>query len=208
MQSDTKKLPNFFLVGTPRSGSTSLYHHLDQHPDIFMSPLKEINYFSEELRDRYIATELQPSVRKNAEMLRQYLDGPLLEKRFCGYVEDWDDYCRLFAGAENESAIGEASICYLWSKTAPERIAARLPDAMILMVLRNPIDRAYSQHLQNINHGMQRTFREHIEASLAGGFGETINDLHPFLEFGLYAEQLLRYRRLFPAAQIGIWLYE
>jgi Sulfotransferase family len=203
------RLPNFFLVGAPRAGSTSLYHHLDQHPDIFMGPMKEINYFSDELRGTNYAPELQPQVRRDEEAQRRYLDGPTLEKRFAGIVTEWDDYCRLYAGVREERAIGEASIGYLWSKSAPERISAYMPTAKILIVLRNPIDRAYSQHLQNINsNGFRGSFRDHLEAALANQGNETISILHPFLEFGLYADQVLRYQRLFPPEQIGLWLYE
>jgi hypothetical protein len=203
------KLPNFFLVGAPRAGSTSLYHHLDQHPDIFMSPMKEINYFSDEMREAKFAPELQLQAQHNAESLRRYLDGPLQEKRFGGVVTDWDDYCRLYAGVREERAIGDASICYLWSESAPGRIAAYMPNAKIIMVLRNPIDRVYSQHLQNVNRdGLRLSFREHLEAALAHQDKNTMGVLHPLLEMGLYTEQVLRYQRLFPAAQIGIWLYE
>ena len=44
-----EKLPNFFIVGAAKSGTTSLYHHLCQHPDIFMSPVKEPHYFSRDV---------------------------------------------------------------------------------------------------------------------------------------------------------------
>jgi Sulfotransferase family len=209
MSNNKGKLPNFFLVGAPRAGSTSLYHHLDQHPEIFMSPMKEINYFADEMRDAQIEPEFQALAKQEAESLRRYLNGPMVEKCFGGIVTEWEDYCRLYAGVREERAIGEASICYLWSRSAPKRIAACMPDAKILMVLRNPIERAYSQHLQNVNRdGLRMSFREHLEAALARGDCERMGVLHPFLEMGLYAEQVLRYQRLFPAAQIGIWLYE
>jgi hypothetical protein len=203
------KLPNFFLVGAPRAGTTSLYHHLDQHPEIFMSPLKETAYFSYEMRIDRIAPELQPPARQAAESTRRYLDGPVLEKRFAGIITEWEDYCRLFAGVRRERAIGEASTCYLWSKTAPARIAKYMADAKILIVLRNPIDRLFSQHLQTVHSGdMHLSFQQHVEAALADQDEETIGILHPFLEYGLYAEQVRRYRDHFPAAQIGLWLYE
>ena len=59
MPSDEVKLPNFFVVGAPKAGTTSLYHHLDQHPEIYMSPLKEPTYFSTEMRPERMTAEVR-----------------------------------------------------------------------------------------------------------------------------------------------------
>jgi hypothetical protein len=204
----TIRTPNFFIVGAPKAGTTSLYHYLDQHPDIYMSPLKEPSHFSLEVRPENFEPALQPQARRDEEAVRNYLNGPMDQKRFSGIVRNWDDYLRLFAATSDQKAIGEASVCYLWSKTAPRAIASRLPDARIIIVLRNPSDRAFSQYLHNIPDGVVSTsFRNHLDASLhrtGNGFGV----LHPFLEFGQYADQIQRYFDVFPSEQVGIWLYE
>ena len=204
----TTRTPNFFIVGAPKAGTTSLYHFLDQHPDIYMSPLKEPSHFSLEVRPENFEPALQPQARRDEEAVRNYLAGPMDQKRFGGIVRNYDDYLRLFAAAREQTAIGEASVCYLWSPTAPRAIASRLPHARIIIVLRDPADRAFSQYLHNVSDGVvSSTFRDHIDGSLhrnSNAFGV----LHPMLEFGLYADQVQRYLDAFPREQIGIWLYE
>src|ERR1700677_205240 len=69
------KLPNFFIVGAPKAGTTSLYHYLDQHPQIYMSPMKETFYFAEEMRPRNCAVELQLQTMRQVEETRKYLRG-------------------------------------------------------------------------------------------------------------------------------------
>jgi hypothetical protein len=203
------RLPNFFIVGAPKAGTTSLFHHLNQHPQIYMSPLKETCYFSEEMRLERFAPQLQPLVRDGEARLREYLDAPSLGPRFGGIVSEWEDYCRLFAGAGEQTAVGEASPCYLWSKTAPVRIAACNPNAKVIMILRNPIDRAFSQYLQMANYGdCPSGFEQHLKACLSNTRKDEISMLHPFLEFGSYSSQVERYRSVFPSRRIGLWLYE
>jgi hypothetical protein len=200
--------PNFFIVGAPKAGTTSLYHYLDQHPDIYMSPLKEPSYFSYEVRPENFEPRLQSQMHTEEQAVRRYVSGSMQHKRFSGIVRDWDDYLRLFAASHHEGAIGEASVCYLWSKTAASAIAAHLPHARIIIILRDPAERAFSQYLHNLSDGaVKHSFHEHIAAALrnpANGFSV----LNPFLEFGLYAAQVKRYLDIFPAEQIGIWLYE
>jgi hypothetical protein len=200
--------PDFFVVGAAKAGTTSLYHYLDQHPDIYMSPLKEPAYFSLEVRPENFVASRQARVRRVVQDTRVYVQGPMLEKRGNGIVCEWDDYQRLFAAATTQRAVGEASVAYLWSKTAPAQIASRIPHARIVMVLRDPAERAFSQYLQGVSDGiLTQSFRDYIRASLRNN-GEGLGIHHPFLEIGFYAEQVQRYLDHFPRGQIGIWLYE
>jgi hypothetical protein len=202
------RLPDFFIVGAAKAGTTSLYHYLDQHPDIYMSPLKEPAYFSLEVRPGNFVASRQAHVRRVVEETRAYLRGPMLEKRANGIVCEWDDYLRLFAAASTQHTAGEASVAYLWSKTAPAEIAARIPQARILMVLREPQERAFSQYLHGVSDGiLAQSFRQYIRASLRET-GEAMGLHHPFLEMGFYADQIQRYLNYFPREQIRIWLYE
>lgn len=201
------RLPNFFLAGAPKAGTTSLYHYLDQHPQIYMSPIKEPNFFAAEIREENFEANLHPRIAKDTRALRTFLSGPMRGKRFGGLVSSWEDYVRLFANASTELTVGEASVCYLWSPTAAERIAGRIPNAKILVMLRNPIDRAFSDYLHGVGNGDIRwTFREHMQRNLRHR-SEKFCVHYPFLELGLYAEQLGRYLKRF-GQNVWVGFYE
>jgi len=191
------RTPNFFIVGAPKAGTTSLYSYLDQHPEVYMSAIKEPHFFADEIREENLEPQTRREMARQHGDLRKFLSGPMHGKRFGGIVTEWEDYCRLFSNARNELALGEASVCYLWSPTAPERIAKRIPDAKILVMLRDPAERAYSQYLHGLSNGAIRwSFREHIRRNLR--HSATQFSVHyPFLEFGLYSEQLRRYQKQF-----------
>ncbi len=200
--------PNFFLVGAPKAGSTSLYYHLRQHPDIYMSPMKEPSYFSFELRPENYAPAFKARALQVVERTQQYLRGPMTEVSPGGMVTDWQDYRRLFAAAGAQHAVGEASVCYMVSHTAAAAIAALYPHARILMVLRSPADRAFSQYLQVLAEGhVTGSFQQYVRACLRHS-GEGLGVHEPFLEMGFYAAQVQRYIDCFPRNQIGIWIYE
>jgi hypothetical protein len=202
------RIPNFFIVGAPKAGTTSLYHYLDQHPAVFMSPLKEPNYFSSELRPENFCDELRPRIESDMRALGQYLLSDLREKRFVGLVCSWEDYLRLFQNARAEPAVGEATPCYLWSATAAQNIAARIPHARIIINLRDPADRAFSQYLNMVSERTtRRSFTEQVRANLAC-VDKRFGPDWPLLEFGLYYEQIRRYLDVFPREQIHISLYE
>jgi hypothetical protein len=173
----TPRTPGFFVVGAQKAGTTSLYEYLRQHPQIYMSPVKEPSYFAPE----------------------QCPGGPAFT---------WESYLRLFAGASVELALGEATATYLWSAAAPLSIAARIPDARIVIILRSPIDRAFSQYLHMLTEGAtRRSFRAQIDESLRHPemrFSHT----WPFLELGLYHQQVTRYLRQFRRSNIHICYYE
>jgi hypothetical protein len=103
------RLPNFFLVGAGNSGTTSFYGYLDQHPDIFMCPIKEPSYYASEFRPENFVPRFRRVMRRELESTRTYVRGPMTEKRFGGPVVDWDDYRMLFRDAGTQTAIGEAS---------------------------------------------------------------------------------------------------
>ena len=126
--------PNLFIVGAPKCGTTSLYCYLREHPQIYMSPLKEPQYFAEDLRGE----------RRRVRTLEEYLD--------------------CFSGAHNEPVVGEASTAYLASPNAARLIKAFAPDARIIIMLRNPVDKMYSRF--NDARFNNREPRESFEAAL------------------------------------------
>ena len=204
----TVNLPNFFIVGAPKAGTTSLYACLDQHAQVYMSPLKETNYFAFEVRPENFSEKTRPIIAREMQALQEYLRGDLREKRFGGLVCAWEDYLQLFKNVSDEIAIGEATPCYLWSPSAARNIAERIPGAKIIINLRNPADRAFSQYLQMLNAGViRRSFRDQINANLQCKT-QQFGPAWPLLEFGLYHDQIKRYLSAFPRSQIHISFYE
>ena len=116
--------PDLFIIGAPKSGTTSLYMYLREHPDIFMSEIKEPMYFC-------------PDVYRTSR------------DRF-HYGRDEGQYLELFAHAGTEQRLGEASTHYMSSPAAPELINAFQPQAYIIAVLRNPVEMAYAWHGERV----------------------------------------------------------
>jgi hypothetical protein len=205
---ESQPRPNFFLVGASKAGTTSLYNYLSQHPQIFMSPVKEPHFFADEVRKENFAPENRKKLDRWEAAFRDYLRSPMSTRFPSGPVSDWHDYLKLFQCAGDRPVIGEASPCYLWSRTAPGNIAAQFPDAKIVMVLRNPAERAFAQHLHTLSFAtVPISFQEQMDAARRSTRRQ-IGDLYPFLEFGFYGEQIERYFNLFARDKIAIFLYE
>lgn len=184
------RLPTFVVIGAARSGTTALYTFLRQHPAIFMSGIKEPNYFA-----------FEPG--------RVSFSGPGAE--FVNdSVREYDDYQKLFSGATDEhKAVGEASPLYLYSPHSPARIAAQLPDVRLIAILRNPIEQAYSHYLyaraQMIEplddfRAALTAQKERLEANW--------QPLFQYSTFPRYGEQLARYFSLFDRSRICVFPYE
>ena len=173
-----------------------------------MSPVKEPCYFASEVRLGHFSPEFESHARITGRRLSKYLDGLMAGVDPGGIVSNWEDYLKLFKNVAGEKAIGEASVCYLWSPTAANNIRARIPEAKILMILRDPAERAFSQYMQYAANGLvRRSFREQIERSARNTLHE-FNPLYPFLEYGQYYPQVKTYLNLFPRANVRICLYQ
>ena len=201
-------LPTFLVVGAPKTGTTSLYHYLKQHPQIFMSPVKEPSYFCTEIRPEYFSEPSKSQVTQQAAVLRSHLRDAKPGTPPRALITEWEDYELLFRNAGAERASGECSACYLWSVSAPGNIRSRLPHVKIVMILRDPAERAFSHYLDYLTAGHTNApFREHVERAVRGTTREQ-SALYPFLQFGLYYQQVQRYLNLFPRDQIRIVWYE
>ena len=173
-----KQWPNFFIVGAPRSGTTSLYAYLNQIPGIYMSPVKEPEFFSP---NRSTNNGLIPIVNKS-------------------------DYLTLFKNVKDELVIGEASTCYLEDPDSPKLIHNEVTDALIIILLRDPIERAYSHYLiQRRNNLEKKSFHESIKNILKKYDPLTSNH---YLHAGLYSEQILRYINSFGEKNVKIIIFE
>jgi hypothetical protein len=179
-------LPNFFILGAPRCGTTMLYEQLRRHPQIFMSPVKEPFFFFPG-EDRYV-----------------FPDG-----RAVLGMQSQEDYQALFAGGRRSKAVGEASTLYLYSSKAPARIRRDVPDAKLIAVLRSPVDRAYSHFLFHRMQGFEPI--ERFSEALAAEGARIQNAWFPFWyyrEVGRYAGQIRRYYNTFARDQIQFFLLE
>jgi hypothetical protein len=178
-------MPNFFVVGAQKAGTTSLYHYLNQHPQVFMSPVKEPHFF-EGLQSEY----RRPGRRKPP-------------------VANLRDYEALFSGASGEIAVGEASASYLYSPEAPVLIRRSVPEARIIAVLRDPAERAYSNFLHVVQVGREplADFAAALQAE-EGRMRDNWGPLWYYEHKGFYYAQVKRYLETFGRDQVGIWLYE
>jgi hypothetical protein len=176
-----------------------------------MSPLKEPNFFAAEVRPENFHPSLRQYVTGNAESMSEYLASSPLPKRFGGMISTLGDYERLFAATRSERAVGEGSVCYLWSASAASAIASTIPGARIIIVLMNPAERAFHQYLKSLSDGnVIHSFAEHLELAFEDtNYPELeIRLFNPFLSFGQYARQLKRYLQHFSREQLSISLYE
>ncbi len=188
-------MPDFLLIGAAKSGTTSLYHYLQQHPQIYMCPVNEPNFFALE----------QVNLERH---FRGPVDREILEKH-C--VTDVQKYQALFASAPPEARCGENSPLYLYSEHAPARIKKLIPQVKLIAILRHPAERAYSNFQQYRRAGIEplTTFEGALdaeEARIQQGWGPW-----PFWHYarvGFYAEQLRRYMACFPKEQIFVGLYD
>ena len=204
MSADHRPVPNFFLVGAPKAGTTSLYRYLDQHPAVYMSPIKEPCFFAPEVVD------FSPRTREYFEAheseVRAYLEGPMRTKGR-GIVLQWDEYLELFRHVGHETAVGEASASYLGSLGAPAAIRARIPDARIIMLLRDPADRLFSHYSASRETGATRvSFMDWVD-ELSAAEATRHPPIGPIWA-GRYATHLQRYLQTFPAAQVRAYLGE
>lgn len=201
------KLPTFLIVGAVKAGTTSLHEYLQQHPQVFMSPVKETNHFSDaDMLFDHFNLDYRQDISVN---LDKYLVGRMDKKVHIAHVRTWEQYQKLFRDVQDEKAIGEVSNSYLFLPSTAAAIKKVLPEVKIVMVLRNPVERLYSQFLMNLRLGKiaERDLLKEIEIDQqkpVKGWGVS----HLYLETGLYAEQVKRYMQQFPAEQIKIILFD
>ncbi len=203
-----ERWPNFLVIGAAKCGTTSLYHYLKSHPEVYMSPIKEPNFFSTDI-DPSRFSPLYKQIEKQKRLnLEEYVKGDMNREIWGYFVRDKKHYTALFKKVTNQKAIGEVSNSYLFSETAAREIYRTLPDVKLIVILRHPVDRMYSHYLANLRDGKTYLpFRQEIEKDFnQKEKGWYIN--HGYVELGFYATQLKRYLDLFPPEQMKILLYD
>lgn len=184
-------LPTFIVLGAAKSGTTALYAYLSQHPEIYLSPHKEPGFFAFE------GETLDFSGPGDATGINRIT------------VTQIDMYARLFAAVRNQEAIGEASPVYLHVAKAADRISHHVPNAKLIAILRNPIDRAYSDFLYRRKNGNE-PLADFLQALRAEE--ERMNrhwsPYFAYVDKGRYAKYLSRYYSLFPPERLRVVLYD
>jgi len=179
-------LPNFLIIGAGKSGTTSLNEYLNQHPDIFMSAVKEPNYFA--------------YAGKSAD---DFSDESTVQ-HFKNSITEISRYEALFAEAALESAIGEVSNTYLYTESALNNIKNTLPDVRLIVILRQPAQRLFSRytHLLRDNKMPSNSFEDVFDRKSVWW------ERPDLVTEGFYAKHLERFYKVFPANKIKVLFFE
>jgi hypothetical protein len=185
-------MPDFLVIGAPKAGSTALHAALERHPQLFLSDPKEPKFF---LTDGRRPPRVEHRGPGDAHSAQEWI---------------WrrDDYERLFEGAPAGALTGESTPFYLWDTAAHERIAAEIPDARLIAVIRDPVDRAYSNwtHLRADGLEPESDFLRACdleEQRVAQGWAP----FWRYLELGRYGQQLVHLYEHFPREQVRVVRY-
>ena len=172
-------LPNFLIVGAAKSGTTSLYHYLNQHPEVFLPANKEPHHFA--------------------------------PAKWCGHPPlDRASYEKLFEGTANYTVRGEASTGYLYYPDSPDMIHKGIPDCRIVIILREPVARAYSGYCHELREGLETvSFEEALAEERRGtriirGGEFSFN----YIKQSIVCHLIKRYIALFGQDRVHICLYD
>lgn len=181
------KYPNLYLVGAPKCGTTSMYHYLKSHSQIFFPEAKEPHHF-----------------------------GTDLGLRAKGFRKESADYLALYSEAGQARYRGDASVFYLYSEKAAERIARAAPEARIICLLRRPVDMMFSMYTFALRHGAEtaNSFEEALRLEANRKDGQAIpatvfiEEMLHYRGLSNYLPQLERYYQHFPKEQILVLLHD
>ena len=171
--------PDFFLVGTPKAGTTSIYKYMDQHPEIFVPLVKEPNYF----------TDFGPNCKMGTN------------------IKDLNKYLSLYTTAQPFQKRGDFSVSYMHDHQAYMKIHECNPNAKIIMVIRQPVNRAYSHWLMDKREGFTdgEFYNDFLkDVNFEGKKGFCYNSM--YYDCSLYADDIEKYRSLF--SDVLVLVYE
>lgn len=181
-------LPNFLIIGAAKAGTSSLHYYLSQHPQIFMPTLKEPKFFALEGEELNFQNPDQAINHDSITHISGYQD--------------------LFKGVTDEIAIGEASPIYLYREKAAQRIKHYVPDAKLIVILRNPVERAFSCYTHLRREGYETlTFEKSLEMEKQRVHNNWAHLWH-YQTAGFYTKQLKPYFSLFDREQIKILFFD
>ena len=183
------RLPNFLVVGAPRTGTTSMYRYLSEHPEIYLPTKKELHYFTHDY------------LTKNS-------NGPK-DKEF-SYCKTLDEYTMFFQSVpSNAKAVGDISPSYLFFPQCISGIKGLLGESVrIIIMLRNPIERAFSNYLHMVRSNRETlSFFDALQAEeerLEKGW----RNIWLYKGHSLYYEKVQRYIEDFGSSKVKVILYD
>ena len=196
MEGTAVRLPNFLVIGAPRCGTTMLHYSLEQHSEVFVSPNKEPHFFL------FDSGGARPSGASE----------PRFETLKYHSAKTLDEYAALFAMAtEDHRAVGKSSPGYFMFPEVAARIKARLPDAKLVAILRQPVEQARSLYIRrsmgNVpDEDPSEAFVAALETGASLPRGQRVG--LAITEYGLYHRRLTPFFEHFARSQIKVTLLE
>ena len=184
-RADARALPDFLVIGAQKSGTTALFEYLRTNPAVVSPVAKELHYLDRE--------------RTWRQDRRYRLSFPSRERLVA------------VGGPSGRALTGEATPEYLFYADAPPRAAALVPDARLVVLLRDPVERAWSHWRMEVARGWEDLSfedallaeEERFARALATGDRRSLNR-HSYRVRGLYADQLERWFRWYPRHQVHV----
>ena len=182
------KLPNFIVIGAPKSGTTSLYYYLRQHPNTYLPVQKELHYFS-------------------YKQLKENTNGPGDRQVLNSLCANRDEYDKHYASVRAEHAVGDISPSYLYYGVQ-KQIQQELGPIKIIVMLRNPVDKAYSQYMHLVRDQRETfPFYKALQAEESRR-EQGWSDIWRYAESSLYAERLQAYMDCFGRENVHVIIFD
>lgn len=184
-----ENFPDFLIIGAAKSGTTALHNYLNQHPEVFMTKVKEPRFFLVHNNE----LQKQINIKDNRAIFNEY--------------DSLEKYASLFDDAVGKTK-GESSPQYLAYPHCSAAISSWKPEMKLIVILRNPVERAYSQFVMHKNWRIEpKSFKDAVFDELAGKRKHLPIDMQ-YLKCGLYYQQLLPYFDYFSTASFLILKHE
>jgi len=176
----SRVLPDFIIIGTVRSGSTSLYYNICEHPSVSEAAYDEIGYFD-----------------SNYHLGENWYRSMFPTQKIMNKIREDTGY----------SITGEDTPFYFWKKEVAERILSDMPETKLIVILRNPVDRAYSNYNLAVRKNNEKlTFEEAIDEEMEflskNSFRETVDRFRSYLTKGMYVNQIKPWLDVFSREQL------
>ncbi len=187
---ENKKLPDFLIVGAAKSGSTAIYNYLKDSHDVYLPSIKEPHFFSLFEKNKIKGFDNLPE-----------------------RIKTIDNYYRLFVKAQSHQLIGEASQSYLYNhkatiKAIKKTYGSEYSKVKIIIILRNPIERAWSQYWHfRKNNNESLDFSQAIKSeTIKVRLDDNWNIFYDYVGFGMYIDQIKAFKSNF--MNVKIYLYD